>query len=155
MSEQLTNDDIRGAIGAIHIAQGEAGDDAYKELEEKLFRLYPEVKEQLDKADREWDESVEKQRKEREANALRVFNSLDPKKPIIPQVKDWIKANTDDYLVEEVFISSDLFKYHLPELRKLGLIEEIRKELSASDSSYHRSQANNPEEDLWHGLMRS
>ena len=156
MSQELTNQDVHGIIYAIDVARGEMG-EGFEDLEAKLLKLYPAVKKEIAKAKSDDEAETRRQARARLDIAGIVFNSLDASKPIEPQIQKYIKEKYDDlraHYSDEICLSADLFKYHLPALEKIGLIKELRARLRKSDSDYDRSQAEGSAKELWHALAR-
>ena len=162
-TEKLTNQDVHYLLGAIDIAEGEVG-ESYTDLKNKLFALYPQVKKETDEEQKRSDDETKKQGKARKVIAKLVYDGLHLNLPILPQLKTWIafESNYDllrKHYSDDICLSADLWKYHMKELKKHGLLTEIRVALKAEaekPENYWMKDMSETEsdEDLWHKLAR-
>ena len=160
---KLNNEDVHNILGAIDIAEGETGGD-YSGLKVKLFRLYPQVKKETDAEEKRSDDESKKQTDARKVIAKLVYDGLHLNLPILPQLKTWIafESNYDllrKHYSDDICLSADLWKYHMADLKKAGLLTEIRILLKAEakkPENYWMRDMSETEEDseLWHKLAR-
>lgn len=162
-TEKLTNQDVHYLLGTIDIAEGETGGD-YSDLKNKLFALYPQVKKETDDYAKREQRASDEQDKSRKHVTKLVFDGLYLNVPILPQLKTWISFESNYDLLrkhcsDDICLSADLWKYHLVELKRAGLLSEIRDHMKAEaekPENYWMKDMSETEsdEDLWHKLAR-
>lgn len=163
MKQTLTADEVDSIIGAIEIAEDESGGD-YSDIKTKLLTIYPKTKELRKERQKKWDSETEKQQIARKEVARMVFTGLVDDKPIIDQLKTLILIK-DNYNIirahysDEICLSADLFKYHLKDLIKLGLIAELKDYIKQESQvkgnewmNWHYK--NETDAQLWHILVK-
>ena len=157
MVEKLTTQDLLGIVGALDIANGEVG-GGYEPLIEKIKTSYPQVGKTIAKREKNDQDESDKQSKARKKYALDVFNKLvdSGEGKLLQVLEKEIVKNYDDarhHYSDDICLAADLWKYHLPELVELGLLDEIREEMRSDkfESKYADSE---PEKELWHRLAR-
>ncbi len=159
----LSTENVDAIIGAIEIAQDESGGD-YSEEIQKLMEMYPKVVKLRNQRKLDWDAESEKQRKQREIIAGIVFKKLDLERPILPQLVAFISIGSNYDLVrkhysDDICLSGDLFDYHFDDLKKFGLLtelrESIRTEAEKPENHWMRDMSTTTEDkELWHRLAR-
>ncbi len=162
-TKTLSTENVDAIIGALEIAQDESGGD-YSEEMEKLLEMYPNVKEIRHQRKVDWDAETDKQTKQRKIIAGIVFKKLESGRPIIPQLVAFISIGSNYDLVrkhysDDICLSGDLFKYHLEDLKKLGLIDELRENLRVlGEKRENRWMKDHYKDtatkDMWHSLAR-
>ena len=159
----LSTENVDAIIGAIEIAQDESGGD-YSEEIQKLLEMYPNVGKLRTQRKLDWDAESEKQRKQREIIAGIVFKKLDLERPILPQLVAFISIGSNYDLLrkhysDDICLSADLFKYKFDDLKKSGLMDELREnikiEAEKTNSQYLKdTYKTTPDDELWHRLAR-
>ncbi len=160
---QLSTENVDSIISAIEIAQDESGGD-YSEEIQKLLEMYPKVKQVREQRDKAWKKESDKQSKQREIISDIVFTKLDEGRPILPQLVAFISIGSNYDLVrkhysDDICLSADLFKYHFDDLKKFGLLtelrENIRTEAEKPENKWMRDMSTKTEDkELWHRLAR-
>ena len=161
MKQSLTTEEVDSIIGAIEIAEDESGGD-YSDIKSKLLLIYPKVQTVRQNRDRKWRDESDKQQKARKALAKEVFDGLEMFHLIIPQLQDYVRECYDlirKHYSDEICLSADLFKYHLADLKRFGLINEIKKYIKEESevignewmATHYKDE---PDSQLWHVLAR-
>lgn len=160
----LTNDDVEQLLSAIGVAEGEIGDGCYS-VKDKLLEMYPKVKQARNEREAKFDREVDEQREARKSLADLVFNNLQKEQPILPQLRSMMTQTFYDTVVsenysDEVCLSADLFKYHINDLKTLGLLKELREWLKLEGQKKGHEWMENEykltsDEDLWHELSKN
>lgn len=159
----LSTQDIDQLISLIEVAEGETGEDY--EVKYKLLKMFPKVKKVRDARSSEWDAEVEKQAEARKGVAVMVFSNLQKDQPILPQLRSTMTKQFYNSVVrenysDEVCLAADLFKYHLNDLKELGLLKELREWLKLEGEKKGNGWMRNDykltgDEDLWHTLTKN
>ena len=160
----LNNDDVEQLLSAIGVAEGEIGDGCYS-VKDKLLKMYPKVKQTRKERESLFNREVDKQKEARKSLTDLVFNNLQKDQPILPQLRSTMTKQFYDTVVsknysDEVCLSADLFKYHLDDLKELGLIRELREWLKLEGQKKGHEWMENEykltsDEDLWHELSKN
>ncbi len=158
---KLTNQDVHYLLGTIDIAEGETGGD-YSDLKNKLFALYPKVKEETDDYAERMQIASDEQASRRATVTQIVIDDLDLGRLVLPQLATWI-ANEDNWKLlrgaysDEICLAGDLWKYHLDDMITSGLTEELRnyldEEASKKGNEWMRNDPKTDDE-LWHTLIK-
>jgi len=160
----LSEENVNNIIGALGIAEDETG-SSYGEEKEILLKMFPKVKEKRDKQAKEWDEECTNQEIARKKVADLVFGNLQKDQAILPQLKSTMTETFYEDVIrkhysDEICLSADLFKYHLKELKQMGLLKELREYLKVEGEKKENywmkdDYKTTADEDLWHDLTRN
>lgn len=161
--EELNNQDVHYLLGTIDIAEGETGGD-YSDLKNKLFALYPQVKEETDDYAKRVQRASDNQAKSRKHVTKIVYDGLYLNLSILPQLKKWmaVESNYDllrKYSSDEICLAGDFWRYYLPELKRAGLLQELRDNLQIQGEKKGNEWMKDhwettSDKDLWHELIR-
>lgn len=159
--EKLTEEEVHYILGAFDVATGEHGGD-YSDIKNKLYRMYPAVKAEDDDYVVRVQQASDEQDEKRKSITKLVYNGLHLNMRILPQLKTWIafESNYDllsKHYSDEICLSGDLWKYHLSELKRAGLLDELRSHLEAESQKKGNEWMRHDDEtddDLWHTLVR-
>ena len=157
---RLSNEDVDQIVSAIEIAEGETGGEY--DIKFKLFEMFPKVKQARDEREAESDRETIKQTDARKSVTDLVFSSLQKDQAIIPQLKStmtkqFYEGTLRENYSDEICLPADLFKYHLDELKELGLLKELREWLKLEGEKkgnewMRDDHETTPDEELWHDL---
>ncbi len=160
----LSEENVNNIIGALGIAEDETG-SSYAEEKKILLKLFPKVKETRNKRAKEWDNEVKKQDEARKSITNFVFYQLEHNQPILPQLRNFVALKDSYDLVrnhysDDICLSADLFKYHLKELKQIGLLKELREYLKIEGEKKENywmrdDYKTTSDDDLWHDLARN
>ncbi len=160
----LTVENVDAIIGALEIAESESGGD-YSEEKIKLLKIFPKVKKLRDTRDKKWDDEYTNQKIARKKVTDLVFGNLQKDQAVLPQLKSTMtKTFYEDVLrksySDDICLSADLFKYHLKELKQMGLLKELREYLKIEGEKEENDWMKDDykttsDEDLWHDLARN
>ena len=160
-TEKLTEEEVHYILGAFDIASGETDGD-YSSIKNKLYKMYPAVKAEVDDYEVRAQRACDEQDSRRATSVEYVFDDLDLSRPVLQQLKKWI-ANDDNWEIlrgaysDEICLAGDLWKYHLDDMVTSGLTEELRNHLDEEASKKGNEwMRNDPKTDdeLWHTLIK-
>lgn len=156
----LPTEIVESIFSAISIAECEVG-EGWEDVKLELYKQYPSVKKAHDKRVKDDNAEWDKQTKARKKIAKKVFDELKIHKPIVPQVLAWFKdekyTELNKHYSDDICLSADLFKYHIADLKKIGLLDEIRSHLKSKGQKTENYWMKDhwkttQDENLWHEL---
>lgn len=154
---KLTTSDVDSIIGAIEIAESESGGD-YSDIKSKLLILYPQAKKVRDDREQAWENESEKQTNARKEVTRQIFDLIRKGEPVVPQIEKLFKRHYTvirQHYSDEICLPADLFRYHLDDLVKMGLIDELEVYVDQSDDSWLRKTYSDAQDkEFWHVLVR-
>ena len=139
-SKDLERYDAESLIRACDIAFTETGDFEFQEEITKLYKLFPSILLEQKEREAKDDKNGKDQHDARVSNAHLFFEQLDLTKPVLPQLQGLYIAYVefkyenrrsdlplDEYILDNVCLSGDLFRYHRKELVEAGLLDDMKK----------------------------
>ena len=162
-TEKLTDQEVHYILGAFDVASGEHDGD-YSDIIAKLYRMNPQVKIDDEDYAKRVKRASDDQAKRRKTVTKLVFDGLYLNTPILPQLKTWMAFESNYDLLrkhssDEICLAGDFWRYHLPELKRAGLLQELRDNLKIQGEKKGNEWMKDAwettsDKDLWHELIR-